>query len=227
MAILNDFWQKYFAGKLTNPCSFLSKLRQQRAQDTAIPGTADRFINGAPPDELRFTAPERLRVGPAFMTSDRYLRYHNRADWQQTDPRIQLFAARLIETFRKRQIPLYVHAAFRTKEVQQEKFKQGHSKVQWPRASHCQGKSVDIVHAGYHWDMSKDEWALIGKVGKELAHRLGLEVTWGGDWSFYDPAHWELSDWREDIRPLRDQGKVERTPRAILLALRHSQGAVS
>lgn len=221
----NDFWRKYFGGKLTNPCAFLSKLREQRGQNRSVPEETERFVKD-PVDGLRFEAPKRLKVGPDFMTSDRYLRQHQRADWQQTDQRIQVFAARFIETFRKKQIPLYVHTAFRTKEEQQAKFNAGHSKVVWPRASHCQGKSVDIVHAAYHWNLTTDEWSLMGKVGKDLATRMGLKLTWGGDWSFYDPAHWELSDWRENIRPLETQQSVELTPRGILVANRH-KAAVS
>lgn len=216
MAIQNKFFRDLFAGKLTNPWDFMAALRGQRAVNQSAPETGDRFIND-PVDSLRFNAPQRLQVGPDYMTSDRYLRQHTRADWQQVDPRIELFAAKFIETFRKRQIPLYTHTAFRTKEVQSEMVAKGTSKAVWPRASHPNGKAVDIVHAAYHWNLTPDEWKLFGKIGKELAHKMAIDVTWGGDWSFYDPAHWELSDWRDDIRKLPTLDKVEQTPRGILL----------
>lgn len=219
----NSFWRQYFGGKLTNPCAFLSKLKQTRAEQANVPEQTERFLRD-PVDALRFNAPERLKVGPGFLTSDKYLRQHQRADWQQTDPRIQIFAAQFCETFRRKQIPLYVHSAFRTEAQQNAMVSKGTSKAKWPRAPHAQGKAVDIVHAAYHWNLTSNEWALLGKVGKELAHRLGLQLTWGGDWNFYDPAHWELSDWRDNVRRLTAQAPVEQTPRGILVAHRHLQG---
>ena len=43
---------------------------------------------------------------------------------------------------------------------------------------------------------------MIGGVGKEVARKMGLRVTWGGDFkSLYDPAHWELTDWRTVRKP--------------------------
>lgn len=224
--ILNQWWQDYLAGKLTNPCSFLSKLRQQRSQNEQVPEETERFLD-APVDGLRFDAPKRLSVPKAYFTSARYLRQHDRADWQQTDPQLQRFAARLIEAFKRKGIPLYVHTAFRTAATQRALHQAGHSKALWPNAPHTQGKAADIVHAAYHWEMTPSEWKLIGKVGKELAHNMGLNIVWGGDWSFYDPAHWEIANWRDNIKPTHDTGVVRKTPKAILMAYREGTNQAS
>jgi len=59
------------------------------------------------------------------------------------------------------------------------------------------GLAVDIVHTGKLWDLSKPEWDIIGAIGKETARKMNLKVEWGGDWSFWDPAHWQIAGWRK------------------------------
>lgn len=164
-----------------------------------------------------YSVPKRLAVGSAFHVSPQMLARHQRADWQHTPVHLRVFAARLCEAARKLGIPLYVHGAFRSAAQQQEMLRRGVSKAQWPRAPHCQGKAVDIVHGRYHWEMSRDEWAFIGRLGKDISDKMGLSLNWGGDWSFYDPAHWEMADWKEDIRSLAASPQpLHATPRAIL-----------
>lgn len=211
----NEFWRAYMSGRLQKPCDFLASLKAQRSRDSEAPEASDRFLKGAP-DDVRFTAAERLKVGPAYFTRDSYLRQQHRADYQQVSPELMVFGARLVFAFRKKQVPLYVHSAFRTAAEQKAAFDRGVSKVKWPHASHCQGAALDIVHGSYHWDMNKAEWDTIGHVGKIIADRMGLQLTWGGDWSFWDPAHWELADWRDNVRPLQAQAEVRLTPAAIV-----------
>lgn len=197
-----------------------SPRRGHLAQPDDPPSTsAERFF-GTLTDGPIFEAPERLRA-PSLFTSEAGLRQHDRADWQHVDPRLQLFAARMIEAFRKRGIPLYVHWAFRTKDQQDALKAQGVSNALYPFAPHCLGCAVDIVHSRYHWELTKDEWAMLGKVGQQVADRMGLKVKWGGSWNFYDPAHWELSDWRTDWGAKYTRVKhigepVRLTPRGIL-----------
>lgn len=164
-----------------------------------------------------FNAPFRLRF-PSDLSSTAILRQHDRADWQQTDSRIREFAAYLIEAFRRQGIPLYVHSAFRTAAEQAELVAKGVSKASYPYAPHCQGAAVDIVHSRFHWDMSRDEWQLIGAIGKRVAEQRKIPITWGGDWSFYDPAHWELKGWKDSdrIKYLTPQQPIRATPRKLL-----------
>lgn len=174
----------------------------------------DGFIN---PPKDRPTVPEpfkRLHF-PSRLSSENYLEQLGRADWQHTDTDMRIFAAALVIELQKRGLPFYVHTAYRTRKEQDRLYNKGRSKALWPRAPHCQGKAVDIVHSAFHWELTKQEWAWVGQIGKNLAKRLGIEVTWGGDWSFYDPAHWELTDWRADIVRHVDGSPLHAMPKAI------------
>lgn len=178
-----------------------------------------RVLGEGPPlaDAKGWRALKRLTVPQHFFTEDIYLRQSERADWQTVNPQIKYFAAKLVEVLRKQGIPFFVHSAFRTKDEQDRLVLHGRSKAAWPRAPHAQGEAVDLVHSRYAWELTRDEWAMIGKIGKELAHRLGLEVVWGGDWSFYDPAHWEIRDWRQRIKDEIVHGEpIRKSPRKIL-----------
>lgn len=161
-------------------------------------------------------APERLSSGTAFFTSEGYLRDQGRANWAGVPISMRVFAARVVETCRKFGVPMYVHTAFRTREEQQRMVATGRSNTHWPRAAHCQGKAVDIVHSRFAWDMTRDEWQWLGKVGKDVAASMRLPITWGGDWSFYDPAHWELTGWEDDISLREPLDPVQLTARKIL-----------
>lgn len=219
---ITDFWQRYVGGFFKTRDAFSEGVRVQRLTNDATNTSADRFLRTIA-DDIEFTAPKRLAF-PSAISSTTALKQHERADWQQTDPRIQLFAATLIEVCRKRNIPMFVHSAFRTKAEQDKHFANGTSKVKWPNAAHCQGKAVDIVHGVYAWELTRQEWSLVGKLGKDVLHRLNaarlvkdrFELEWGGDWSFYDPAHWEIKGWRNNISVLPAADPVRKTPRLIL-----------
>ena len=148
-----------------------------------------------------------------FFTKEGYLVQGHRADWAGVDDRIAVFAARLIEALRRKGMPFYVHCALRSKMAQDDVFAKGFSKVRWPKGKHNQGFAVDIVHSHFHWELSRGEWNMVGRLGKNVARAMGLKVAWGGDWSFWDPAHWQLSDSGPPV-PLQDIGR--RTPRWIL-----------
>lgn len=113
------------------------------------------------------------------------------------DDDILRFSQALLRDLRKRGLPFFPHIYFRNEETQNRLRKQGVSKAKWGQSAHNFGMAVDIVHFGKYWDLTPLQWAVIGLIGKEVARRLNLKVTWGGDWKFYDPAHWELSDWKK------------------------------
>lgn len=115
------------------------------------------------------------------------------------DDDILRFSQAFLRDLRKRGIPFFPHCYYRDEETQNRLRKQGVSKARWGQSPHNFGMAVDIVHFGRYWDLTSTEWAVIGLIGKEVARRLNLKVTWGGDWKFYDPAHWELSDWKKRI----------------------------
>lgn len=113
-----------------------------------------------------------------------------------SSPDILKFAVKLTEELKRRGMPFFIHELYRGKERQNELHAKGNSKARFGSSPHNFGMAVDIVHYGRFWELSLKEWAIIGLIGKECARKANLKVTWGGDWSFYDPAHWELSDWK-------------------------------
>ena len=101
----------------------------------------------------------------------------------------------------------------------------GRSRTHWPNSAHNIGEAVDIVHGVFHWDMTPQEWAMIATLGRLCLDRFNagrpkdaqLRLTWGGDWrSPWDPAHWEIRDYRQRSRMVQMGEPVRRTPRGIL-----------
>jgi hypothetical protein len=93
-------------------------------------------------------------------------------------------------------IPMFGHNMVRTSAQQTELFVKGVSKAKAGKSPHNYGCAVDIVHSRKAWNLTKKEWGLIGHIGKDIAARNNIKIVWGGDWNFYDPAHWELKDWK-------------------------------
>jgi hypothetical protein len=113
-------------------------------------------------------------------------------------PDILEFERRFIRRLQHRHgIPMYGHNMVRSKMEQAALYVQGVTKAQYGESPHNWGCAVDIVHSVFAWDLQEQSWAMLGHIGKEVAKQAGIKVVWGGDWSFYDPAHWELSNWRE------------------------------
>lgn len=120
-----------------------------------------------------------------------------RAGRQGAHPTILEFERVFIERMAALGVPMFAHTVIRTYDEQLKLFHDGHSKDSpldglWPHK--C--AAVDIVHSVRAWDMHRTEWALVGHVGKELAKSRGWKLDWGGDWKFYDPAHWQLTGWQ-------------------------------
>ncbi|MGA0614181.1 M15 family metallopeptidase [Paracoccus sp. KR1-242] len=114
-----------------------------------------------------------------------------------SDVRIVEFAQAFIKELDKRGMPFFAHCYLRGKAAQEAALKAGHSNAGFGRSPHNVGMAVDIVHFGRFWELTRDEWAVLGLIGKEVARKRCIKVTWGGDFrSIWDPAHWELANWR-------------------------------
>lgn len=217
--VMTRWWQDLCGGRLTTPLSIRqAALRERRDSASA----QDAFFGRM--EEKTWTAPERLKA-PRFMGTNANLLQWDRADWQYTDPRLMRWAALFIEYARKRSIPLYVHSAFRTEEEQRDLVRRGVSRTPYPTSAHNIGEAVDIVHGVYHWEMTRQEWAMLGVLGERALDRINagarkadrLHLTWGGNWPrFWDPAHWEITDYRSRVREIRAGPPVRHTPRRIL-----------
>lgn len=95
----------------------------------------------------------------------------------------------------------------RTKEYQNKAFKEGHSKLQWPKSQHNKLPSMAVDVRPFPWD---EKWGNQVKVNyyyhlagifAGVADTMGLKLRWGGDWdsdldftdqTFNDLGHFEL-----------------------------------
>lgn len=138
-----------------------------------------------------------------------YLLLHDRADWYGVDPIIKEFTHRLMWRMRKKGFPTYAHTALRTNELQEMLFLEGHSKIR-KNGPHNRGAAVDIVHSDFHWEAHDDFFRYMGNTGKDIALQYNLPVEWGGDFkSIYDPAHWQLTEWKSKP-PVYNSGLPQR-----------------
>lgn len=155
------------------------------------PGVVPGLGENAYADELRGM------VDFPFCFSEIYGVQQGRAETLGAQPEILEFSRKLIKRARKLGIPLWAHCVIRGSQEQNRLFREGKSKARAGESPHNYGAAVDLIHGTKGWNLTRKQWAIIGHLGKELAASLGLKVVWGGDWDFYDPAHWELANWRE------------------------------
>jgi len=95
-------------------------------------------------------------------------------------------------------IPMHTHNLLRDAKHQQQLLDAGNSLI--AESSHMYGMGADCVHSKLYWNLTKDQWAILGHIGKEVAanNGLGKIIEWGGDWKrFPDPAHWQIRNWRQ------------------------------
>lgn len=221
--VLTGWWQQYVAGRLKTPQDIYHAARNENP-DAAR--SSDRFF-GIPAD-VNWDAPKRLSA-PSVFLSETYLRQGHKADWQSVDARLMRWAALFVEYARKRDVPLYIHCAYRGEAEQERVNAAGRSNAHYPCSAHNIGEAVDIVHSVFYWDMSPQEWRMLHVLGLRALDRVNstltndqkLDLTWGGDFKrLYDPAHWEIADYRSRLRRLREADPVRYTPRAILARYR-------
>jgi hypothetical protein len=113
-------------------------------------------------------------------------------------PDIQKFTIAFINECGKEGINVRAFEMYRTPERQMELYDQGVSNAISGDSPHQFGCAVDIISTPRAWQLTKKEWAVFGMIGKEIARKKNIPMTWGGDFkSLYDPAHWELTNWRE------------------------------
>lgn len=162
----------------------------------------------------------RAMVDRKLLQSSQYQTQQWRADRTRSHPDILLFEMLLVRRMAQLGVPMFTHAVYRDAANQNALHEAGHSRATAGQSPHNYGLAADIVHSRLGWNLSERSWAVVGHIGKELAATLrvhdsfyteidpvtGVEITrertkplriiWGGDWSFYDPAHWELQDWK-------------------------------
>lgn len=168
--------------------------QQDRPAPEAIPGLGP----SAYADELRGL------VDFAFCFSDKYSEQQGRADRTGADPGLLEFERKLVKRAYKLGIPLFAHSVVRYADEQNRLYVKGVTKARAGDSPHNFGCAVDLIHGTKGWSLTEKQWEIIGHLGEELAKSLTLDVTWGGRWRFYDPAHWELTSWKEVRAKLSD-----------------------
>ncbi|WP_323717584.1 M15 family metallopeptidase [Paracoccus aminovorans] len=206
--VMTRWWQDLVAGRLRTP----QAIFRAAISENPDPAQAGDRVFDLPEDGPTFDAPERLKA-PGFLRSPSYTVQLERADWNHCDPRLMYWAARFVDAAKKRGIPLYVHCALRGEAEQKRVYAAGNSRARYPSSAHNIGEAVDIVHGVFHRQMTRDEWRylhvlgqlVLDRVNAELPKAQKLNLTWGGNFrSLYDPAHWEVSDYRNRLRPIPD-----------------------
>lgn len=149
-------------------------------------------------------AAQRLTDWPALKEVS-YLNKVVKTSWEGAHPLMVLFYRDLNKELAARGFPFYAHCFLRSAEAQYDAFRRGASKARPGQSPHNYGCAVDIIHAKRGWDIDREQWEVIGAIGKEVARKRGIPVVWGGDFqSLWDPAHWELEYWR-DLRTIHDR----------------------
>ena len=144
-----------------------------------------------------FSSALRAIQDQPFMLSTAYGDQLGRPLREGAHEKIRLFENRMITRMQNLLVPMYCHCMVRTLAEQRGAFVRGNSKNDGSKPYPHMAWAVDIVHGVKQWDLSRESWALIGHIGKEVSTQNGIRIVWGGDFkSIYDPAHWELKDWR-------------------------------
>jgi D-alanyl-D-alanine carboxypeptidase len=138
---------------------------------------------------------------PEFFKSQRWYGQKSRSNRVGACEEILIFERKFLAKMQTIGIPMYSHCVMRTRVEQAAIFAAGHSKAKPGFSPHQYGYAVDIVHSVFGWNMPDGDrgkcWQLIGAIGKEVAAAASIDIEWGGDWDFYDPAHWQIKNWRE------------------------------
>lgn len=147
-----------------------------------------------------------------FLASQKHQQQHQRALREGAHPGIvglkamgiTGFEQALIGRMAKLGVPMFATEVHRTADRQNLLYREGKSRAQAGEGPHGYGCAVDIVHGTRAWALTDQQWAIVGHVGKQIVLPHGWKVEWGGDWKFYDPAHWEIVGWR-DVKAILDR----------------------
>ena len=142
----------------------------------------------------------RSMMNRKFIQSQKYKDQQMRAVRDGAHPDILEFEKRLITRMRKQDVPLFCLYLWRGEDEQNALYVRGHSKARYGQSPHNFGMAVDIIHGTKAYDLDRKAWSLLGHIGKEISVQAGIPVVWGGDWKFYDPAHWELKNWKVEAK---------------------------
>ena len=136
-----------------------------------------------------------------FFKTEKFQEQQWRADMEGAHPDIVEWVPRMVREMEKLGVPMFCHEVNRSNERQQALYDRGVSKAKPGQGAHPYGCAADVIHSIRGWDLTRKQWAIIGHRGHELAKRLGVKLVWGGDDGpgdrfNWDPAHWEIANWK-------------------------------
>jgi len=104
------------------------------------------------------------------------------------DEQIQLILRQAIQ-----RIDFAVICGHRNKDDQEKAFLSGNSQLHFPQSAHNDFPSmaVDIAPYPIDWENIR-RFKVLKKIIFEEAEKLGIDLVWGGDWSFRDYPHYQL-----------------------------------
>lgn len=146
----------------------------------------------------------RALVDRDFLKSEKFQEQQWRATRKGADSEILDFERLFIRRFAKLGIPMWAATVMRSEEDQSAAYVLGTSNAPAGKSPHQRGGAIDLVHGTRGWELSKDKaenrrmWALIVHIGNEVARSAGIDLVNGSTFkTLWDPAHWELSYWRD------------------------------
>ena len=149
-------------------------------------------------EDKEFYSKDHVEAARSLATQ-KYKEVTKAYDYRGVHPDIVVFWRAFDKHCKKRNIPLWAFEFVRSKKRQATLYQKGRSKAKAGESPHQYGMAVDVVHATRSWNLTKKEWDVLGSIGKEIARKKNLKMEWGGDWKFYDPAHWQIKDWRDQL----------------------------
>lgn len=132
----------------------------------------------------------------SFINSNKYKEQQLRAARTGAHPDLIEFERKFVKAAKAYSIPIFASEMWRSPERQQQLFHEGFSKALPNQSPHQFGLAVDIIHSTKGWDLTHKEWAMLFTIGKEVARKMNIEIENGFNWKFYDPAHWQIKDWK-------------------------------
>lgn len=186
----------------------IRRLTQQLQQELAGNPRKPMDYRNADPAQAFPQALEAMR-NPGFLQTARYKEQQTRALREGAHDDIREFTVKVVARACKLGVPLFPHCMVRSYEDQASAYARGVSWTPPTRPYPHRAFAVDIIHGTLGWmdkPLIPHAWEIIGHIGLETARSMGIKITWGGDWNGngntadepkYDPAHFELSKWRD------------------------------
>jgi len=106
------------------------------------------------------------------------------------DPKLRQLFDEVIKT-----MDCTVLCGFRNEADQETAFANGFSKVHWPNSKHntFPSKAVDVAPWPLDWKNTAS-FETLGTFVLSKAKDMGIDIEWGGTWTFCDLPHYQLKE---------------------------------